>query len=119
MSWIKITQAENIPLREGRAIKLGNDEIAVFNLGERFAAINNRCPHQGGPLADGIVSGNAVVCPLHGWRISLDDGMPIQPPTPICIETYPVKVDQGIVFIDYEPPSARRVQTPCEAEAAA
>src|SRR5262249_35826022 len=62
MSWIRITRAENIPLREGRAVKVGDQEVAIFNLGEKFLAVNNRCPHRGGPLADGIVSGNSVVC---------------------------------------------------------
>ncbi len=72
--WIRITATGNIPLREGRAITLGTREIAVFNLGDRFLAIDNRCPHEGGPLCDGIVTGTSVVCPLHAWKISLETG---------------------------------------------
>ena len=55
-------------------MKVGNREIAIFNLGDRFLAVDNRCPHKGGPLADGIVSGTTVVCPLHAWKMSLETG---------------------------------------------
>src|SRR5690348_6307114 len=72
--WVRITRCENIPLREGRAVRVGNRDIAVFNLGGRFLAVENRCPHQAGPLADGIISGNTVVCPLHAWKVDLECG---------------------------------------------
>ena len=58
MNWVRVTAVENVPLREGRAVRVGDDEIAIFNLGDRFVAIENACPHRGGPLADGIVSGS-------------------------------------------------------------
>jgi nitrite reductase/ring-hydroxylating ferredoxin subunit len=51
-TWIRIAQCHEIPLREGRVIKAGNGEVAVFNLGDRFLAIESRCPRKGGPLAD-------------------------------------------------------------------
>ena len=53
--WIRITPCENVPPREGRAVRIGEREIALFNLGDSFLATDNRCPHQGGPLCDGIV----------------------------------------------------------------
>ena len=53
---------------------IGDGEIAIFNLGDRFVAVDNRCPHQGGPLCDGIVAGDSVVCPLHAWKVNLDTG---------------------------------------------
>ena len=68
MNWVRVTTVENIPLREGRAVRVGDDEIAIFNLGDRFVACENSCPHRGGPLADGIVSGSSVVCPLHAYK---------------------------------------------------
>lgn len=110
MSWIKITEVKNVPLREGRLVKIGQEEIALFNLGDRFAAIDNSCPHQGGPLCDGIVAGHAVVCPLHGWKISLDDGSILKPNVPVCVEVYPTKVENGIVLIDHPGPRAEKSQ---------
>ncbi|MGH7551428.1 MAG: nitrite reductase small subunit NirD [Longimicrobiales bacterium] len=99
MNWIRLTGIENIPLREGRSVKLGNHDIAVFNLGDRFLAVENRCPHRGGPLADGIVAGNAVVCPLHAWRVCLESGSVVNPESTACVETYPVQVVDGVVCI--------------------
>jgi Rieske [2Fe-2S] domain len=64
-SWVRIIAAENIPPREGRAVRVGGLQLAIFNTGDGFLAIENRCPHGGGPLADGIVGGTTVTCPLH------------------------------------------------------
>lgn len=98
--WIRITQIENIPLREGRTVKIGGEEIAIFNLGKRFLAVANRCPHRGGPLADGIVSGESVICPLHGWKVCLESGDVERPKEPqSCTQTYPVRVVDGVVML--------------------
>ena len=101
MNWIRITEASNIPPREGRAIDLPGQPVAIFNLGERFVAIENRCPHNGGPLADGIVGGTTVTCPLHTWRICLDSGNVSKPCQPglDAVRTFPVRIDEGIVSI--------------------
>lgn len=101
MSWIRITHADNIPLREGRSVRLGDDEIAIFNLGDRYVAVDNSCPHRGGPLCDGIVSGDTVVCPLHGWKISLDTGDVLKPDVCVKVGTYPVSVEDGIISVQY------------------
>ena len=101
MSWIRITTAKNIPLREGRAVKVGEEEIAIFNLGEKFLAVGNRCPHRGGPLADGIVAGQTVVCPLHTWKICLSSGdVKGQAESTACVKSYPVEVVDGVVMVE-------------------
>ena len=101
MSWVHVTRAENIPLREGRAVKLGGEEIAIFNLGEKFLAVSNRCPHRGGPLADGIVSGQSVVCPLHAWKVCLQSGAVERPQDQAaCLRSFPVQVVAGIVCVN-------------------
>ena len=74
---------ENIPPREGRAVTVGGREIAIFNLEDRYLTIENQCPHKGGPLCDGIVSGTTVVCPLHGWRFDLETGMAVRASEPV------------------------------------
>jgi len=102
MKWIRITQAENIPLREGRSVRIGEDEVAIFNLGDRYVAVDNACPHRGGPLCDGIVSGDAVVCPLHGWKISLDTGEVLKPEVCVKVGTYPVSVEDGVIRILFD-----------------
>jgi nitrite reductase (NADH) small subunit len=103
--WLRITEQENIPVREGRVITVGDREIAIFNLGSRFVAMENRCPHRGGPLADGMVSATGervtVTCPLHNWRLSVDDGCVVKPSgeDAACVRIYPVKLENGIVTV--------------------
>ena len=100
MSWIPITPVENIPLREGRAVQVGGQEIAIFNLGNSFLALANRCPHKGGPLADGIIAGETVVCPLHAWKICLATGKVKRPAEPsACTRSYPIEVVEGIIMV--------------------
>ena len=98
--WTPITKSENVPLREGRAVTVGDSEIAIFNLDGRYLTIENKCPHKGGPLCDGIVSGTTVVCPLHGQRFDLETGMPVLASQPACVATYPTRVEGGIIFVD-------------------
>lgn len=101
MTWIQITPVSRVPLREGREVALGNTSVALFNMGDRFLAIENRCPHKGGPLADGIVGDGSVTCPLHNQRICLETGRVTKP----CdtgqrpVRTFDVKVENGIVLL--------------------
>ena len=115
--WVRVAPTGNVPPREGRAVLIGGREIALFNLGpsielgagpsdglgtsERFLATDNQCPHQGGPLCDGIVTGASVVCPLHAWKVNLASGQ-VERPThgkDHCVTTYPVRVEDGVVLI--------------------
>ena len=99
--WIRVTTTDNIPLREGRAVQIGDRELAIFNLGDRFAAVENRCPHRGGPLSDGIVANGAVVCPLHAWKVCLETGEVERPAdAAACVRTYPTKIESDIVWIE-------------------
>jgi nitrite reductase (NADH) small subunit len=98
--WTRITKTENVPPQEGRAVTIGGMELAIFNLSDRFATIENQCPHKGGPLCDGIVSGTAVVCPLHGWRFDLNTGLAVRASLPACITVFPTRVEGGIILVD-------------------
>jgi nitrite reductase (NADH) small subunit len=101
MSWTRITPADSIPAREGRALKLGSLSLAIFNTGDRYLTVENRCPHAGGPLADGIVGGTTVTCPLHNWRICLESGQLERPCNDAAggVRTFATKVEDGIVLI--------------------
>lgn len=119
-NWIRITVPENIPLREGRVVVLDGREIAVFNLGERFVALENRCPHRGGPLADGILTGDSVVCPLHARKVCLKSGTMEARVTDgpqeaaACVQTFPVRIHEG--FLDIQIPIWTPVAVPLQAE---
>ncbi len=102
MSWYKVTHISNIPLREGRKVRLPNRrELALFNLGTHFLAIDQQCPHLGGPLSDGIVVGDTVVCPLHAWKICLSTGSVRKPASNSCVRSYPTRIENETVFIEF------------------
>ena len=100
-TWHYVADCADIPLREGRRICYGDYDVALFNVGEGFLAVDNRCPHRQGPLADGIVAGKAVFCPLHSWKISLESGCALGGGEG-SVNTYPVKVVDGKVYIVFE-----------------
>jgi nitrite reductase (NADH) small subunit len=100
LHWIWLTDVANVPPREGRAVEVAGRHLAVFNLGGRFLAIDNACPHKGGPLSDGIVAGGSVVCPLHAWKIDLRTGAVDRPAgAGACVAAYPTRVDGDVVVV--------------------
>jgi nitrite reductase (NADH) small subunit len=111
--WVRITEMENIPLREGRSVNVAGRQIAIFNLGDRFLAVDGRCPHKGGPLAEGIVTGTTVVCPLHAWKVDLESGAVQNSASPVpCIEAFPTRVEAGVVLIEVPVEPATRQEIP-------
>lgn len=99
--WVHAVRCADIPLREGRSLCVAGREIAIFNLGDRFLAVANRCPHKGGPLAEGIVSGQNVICPLHAWKVDLETGEVARPlDARACAETFPVRVENGVLLVE-------------------
>lgn len=101
MTWQKICTLDAIPQLGARVLNHpANGDIAVFRThGNQVFALDDRCPHRGGPLSQGIVQDGAVTCPLHNWRIGLVDGQACAPDEG-CARHYPVRVDDGAVWID-------------------
>ena len=75
-------RVDDVPLGEGRAITLDGRRIAIFRSAAGWFALDAACPHRGGPLADGIVCDNAVICPLHDRRYDLAAARRSTPTTP-------------------------------------
>lgn len=97
--WQSICNVEEIPHLGGRTVRSGQIEIAIFRLSDdRIRAVENCCPHKQGPLAEGIVSGDTIICPLHARKINLESGEML-PPDVGCVKTYPVKVENNTVFL--------------------
>ncbi|WDZ63590.1 Rieske 2Fe-2S domain-containing protein [Paenibacillus polymyxa] len=63
-------------------------------------ALENRCPHKGGRLSEGMICGSAVHCPLHDWKVDLSTGR-VQEPDTGCVTAYPMEIDSesGAVYI--------------------
>ena len=99
--WKKVCAVEDIPLLGARVVKIADSvDIAVFRDGDgEVFALRDKCPHKAGPLSQGIVSGRHVTCPLHSWKISLEDGQ-AQAPDVGCTRPISVKVLDGQVYLD-------------------
>ena len=103
--WVKIAPFDEIPKLGSRVVRTKDSEnkdleIGVFRLeDDRIFAINNMCPHKGGPLSQGIVYGDKVACPLHSWKISLVDGKAEEPDVgeTACFNT---KVENDVVWLE-------------------
>ena len=78
-----------IPEGEGRTFKIGEHDVAVFRTrNDEIFATQTKCPHRGGPLADGLVGNNHVICPLHELRFDLTTGQAVG--SDQCITVYAV-----------------------------
>lgn len=92
--------AANLPAGKGETVLLNGRRIAVFNVGGEFYALDDECPHRGGPLGSGWAEGEkcTVACPLHGWEFDLKTGacltVPARP-----VRAHPVRVVDGKVEI--------------------
>lgn len=96
---VRVCKEWDIPLGLGRSFVVAGRRIAVFKARDgKLFAVDGTCPHRGGPLADGMIVGHQVVCPLHAFRFSADSGTCDQPGT-CSIESYPLEVDGDTVTV--------------------
>lgn len=99
-TWLKVCQLDEIPRLGARVVRHDGTAIAVFrNAEDEVFALEDRCPHKGGPLSQGIVAGKQVTCPLHGMNLCLSDGGAIAPDEG-CVKTYPIRIDDGTVMVE-------------------
>jgi nitrite reductase (NADH) small subunit len=102
-NWIAIGHIDDIPLRGARCVKTPEGKIAVFRTAENEVfAIEDQCPHKGGPLSQGIVHGKSVTCPLHNWVISLESGEALDADDG-AVRTMPVRNIDGRLSIRLAP----------------
>lgn len=100
MSWIDIGALDDIPAQGARVIKTAMGCVAIFRTaGDEVFALDDRCPHKGGPLSEGIVHGAQVTCPLHNWVFDLSTGQ-AQGADTGQVATYPVRVQGGRILLD-------------------
>ena len=99
--WTDILDVNDIPKLGARVVRHGTLDIAVFRTAaDEVFALEDRCPHKGGPLSQGIVHGKKVACPMHNWNIELDSGCAVAPDQG-CAREFRVKVEDGRVWLDF------------------
>jgi nitrite reductase (NADH) small subunit len=91
---MKLGPVSSIPPGEGRVYAVNGENIAVFHTrGGAVYAVQAACPHKGGPLADGLVGGTTLICPLHAWKFDLATGQALF--GDCGLKTYPVRIDDA------------------------
>ncbi len=80
-------------------VQVDGKTVALAHVGDKFHAISNTCLHRGGPLGQGVMDGNIVTCPWHGWQFDVTTGHVSQNPT-VGVACYPVEVRGDEVFVD-------------------
>lgn len=122
-----------LPPGERRIVNIGRRSIGVFHVGERFYAVRNRCPHQGGPLCVGHILGTAVAdvpgaatvsndplriaCPWHGWEYDLATGQSFMGPSDPGVKSYGVALEPGRALVaEVEDHQVKLVPGPYTAE---
>ncbi len=97
--WVDVARLEDIPRLGSRVVATAKGAVALFRTADDSVfAVDDHCPHKGGPLSQGIVHGQAVTCPLHNWVIDLASGE-AQAPDVGCVKRTPVKLEQGRVLL--------------------
>jgi nitrite reductase (NADH) small subunit len=95
----KVAETKDIEPGSGLIVDAGGQTLALFNVDGRFYAIDNSCPHRGGPLGDGQLDDAIVTCPWHGYRYDVRTGAH-QPDASFNVPCYPVTVEAGSVYVD-------------------
>lgn len=100
MAYIKIADESELPAEgEAREFEINGKVICVANLSGTITAMDNVCLHMGGPLGQGYIEGNKVVCPWHGWEYDPKTGqLEDDPKTRLAV--YPIKFENGEVFVE-------------------
>jgi len=100
MAFVKVATRDEIPVGHGLLVESNGLTMAVFNAGAgRFFACGACCPHEDGPLAEGWLEGDAVVCPWHGFDFDLATGR-CQVDADLAIPVYQVRVSADAVEVD-------------------
>ena len=99
MARVRVAGASEVPAGEGRVVDVAGKMLALFNVGGVYYALDNGCPHRGGPLGDGDLDRTVVICPWHGWRWDVTTGANTNNPA-VKVACFPVTVDADEVFVD-------------------
>ncbi len=105
--YIRVAALDELPPGKATVILVQGVRIAVFNVGGTIYAIDDVCTHEEASLAEGPVSGEVVTCPKHGSRFNLRTGRVLSLPAVIPVSTYPVKVEDGQVWLLPAPQKGR------------
>jgi 3-phenylpropionate/trans-cinnamate dioxygenase ferredoxin component len=102
LALISVGRVEELPPGSVKIVRAGQVAVGVYNLNGKFCAIEDRCSHDDGPLAEGDhdPERGVVICPRHGSEFDICSGRPLTLPAYQPVETFPVVVEDGVVKVD-------------------
>ncbi len=100
MGFMKVAMDADVKNGQMKAVFVNGQKIVVARAANTLYAFDSACTHRGAPLQDGSLSGTTVTCPLHGGQFDLTSGEATAPPVMRPIRTYPVKSENGEIWVD-------------------
>lgn len=100
--YVAVGPASAIPDDQARIVTIGRYDVAVFRIGDDVVAYENACPHQGGPVGEGIVEGGTVTCPWHAWCFDLRSGV-LTLGDFARLRRFGVRIEDGMLWIAAQP----------------
>lgn len=105
--FVPVLPLDALPPGHAKAVRVGQREVALFNVRGTLHALDDRCPHQGGPLHEGWIdeAGEAVACPWHAWCFRLRDGRMTLADLD-GVDVFDVRVERGMIEVAVQPRAA-------------
>jgi NAD(P)H-dependent nitrite reductase small subunit len=100
--FIHVADIAEIPPGTAKVVEVQDVGVALFNLEGTIYAIDNMCQHAGGPLGEGTIKGDIVICPWHGYRYHIKTGQYVKNPD-MSVACYQVKVENGTISVSITP----------------
>jgi nitrite reductase (NADH) small subunit len=92
-TFVTVAKTQELAPDQGKLVEINRKRIALFNVGGRYYAIDDMCPHRGGPLSKGEIAGTTVVCPWHDASFDLATGAVTRSPAETGVAVYAVRVE--------------------------
>lgn len=100
--YVKIAKTSDIPDPGKQYFEIDDQLVVLFHLDGAYYCLEDVCTHDGGPLGDGELDGNSIVCPRHGAKFDIMTGKALTMPATKATQTYPVKVEGDDVLIEID-----------------
>ena len=101
MALVNVAPLDEFPPGSVKIVTAGSITVGVYNLNGELYALEDRCSHDDGPLCEGEFDAEegVAICPRHGARIEICTGRPLSLPAVLPVETFPVRVEDGLVKV--------------------
>lgn len=99
-NWTDVSAFDAVPEEDVLGVETAGMDVALYNVDGQVYATDNICTHGHARLCDGFLDGYEIECPLHQGKFDIRDGRPSCQPVTEAVRTYPVKIENGRVFID-------------------